>query len=88
MDSRFPIVAGLSVEWDHSKPPGKRVNSIRLVVPPRKEDDDRESPEDMVSFVEQEDGTRVEVKQRKMEFGDEVKNESGGRAYRVVRVAP
>jgi len=43
-----------------------------------------ENPEDMVDFVEQDDGTRVEIKQRKVELGEEVKNESGGRIYRVI----
>jgi hypothetical protein len=43
-----------------------------------------DNPEDMVDFVEQSDGTRVEVKQRKIDVGDEVKNESGGRTYRIV----
>ncbi len=37
-----------------------------------------------MDFVEREDGTRVEVKQRKVEMGEEVKNDSGGRKYRVV----
>lgn len=85
--SRFPIVSGLQVEWDHSLPPNKRVKSIRLINPPAEEDDEIESPEDMVDFVDQDDGTRIEVKQRKVELGEEVKNESGGRTYRVVRIA-
>jgi hypothetical protein len=38
----------------------------------------------LIDFVEQEDGTRVEVKQKKVELGEEVKNEEGGRIYRVV----
>jgi len=83
-NSRFPIVSGLQVQWDHRLPPGKRVKSIRLVNPPSEEDDEVDNPEDMVDFVEQGDGTRVEVKQRKMDLGDEVKNEEGGRVYRVV----
>lgn len=89
---RFPIVAGLRVEWDHRNPPGQRVKSIHLVNPGDEDDEDDdddeegESPEDLIEFVEQEDGTRVEVKQRKIELGDEVKNEEGGRVYRVVSV--
>lgn len=38
----------------------------------------------MVKFVEQADGTTVEVKQRKSGKGVQVKNEAGGRVYRVV----
>ena len=41
----------------------------------------------MVDFVDQGDGTRVEVKQRKVDLGDEVKNETEGRVYRVVSPA-
>jgi len=41
----------------------------------------------MVDFVDQGDGTRVEVKQRKVDLGDEVKNETEGRVYRVVSAA-
>jgi hypothetical protein len=37
----------------------------------------------MVNFVEQEDGTTVEVNQRKVELGEEVKRD-GSRVYRVV----
>lgn len=87
---RFPIVAGLRVVWDHRNPPGQRVKSIHTINPEDQdddedEDDETESPEDLIEFVEQEDGTRVEVKQKKTEQGDEVKNEEGGRVYRVVR---
>jgi hypothetical protein len=46
--------------------------------------DDGETAEEMIDFVEQEDGTRVEVKQKKIELGEEVKNEADGRIYRVV----
>lgn len=81
---RFPIGSGLRVEWDHNLPPGKRVKSIRQVNHPSEEDDEVDNPEEMVDFVEQPDGTRVEVKQKKVGLGDEVKNESGGRLYRVV----
>jgi len=88
---RFPIVAGLRVVWDHRKPPNQRVESIHLVDPGNDDDDDDEddedqgaSADDLIDFVEQEDGTRVEVKQKKIQIGDEVKREEGGRVYRVV----
>jgi hypothetical protein len=45
--------------------------------------DEIEHPGDMVNFVEQEDGTRVEVNQRPVELGEEVKRD-GSRIYRVV----
>ena len=85
-NSRFPIVAGLRVVWDHRNPPNQRVKSIHLTNPEDDDDDsdDGETAEDMIDFVEQEDGTRVEVKQKRIELGDEVKNEAGGRIYRVV----
>lgn len=76
-------MSGLQVVWDHSLPPGQRVKSIRLVNHPSEEDDEVDNPEDMVDFVEQEDGTRVEVKQRKVDFGAEVKRDSS-RLYRIV----
>lgn len=91
MTSRFPIVSGLKVEWDHTLPANQRVKSIRLVNPPSNDDDDDdddENGEEEVQFVEQEDGTRIEVKQRKIELGEEVKNETGGRVYRVVSAGP
>ena len=75
-------MSGLEIEWDHTKPPGSRVKSIHLIVPVQKEDVD--DPEDLIDFVEQEDGTRVEVKQRPPQRGEEIKNECGGRIYRVV----
>ena len=81
---RFPIVSGLQVIWDHSKAANQRVKSIHLTLPPEPDDDD--NPEDLVDFVEQEDGTTVEVKQRKVVLGDEVKN-MAGKMYRIVRVA-
>lgn len=80
-------MAGLRVVWDHRKPPNQRVESIHLVDPGNDDDDDDEegaSAEDLIDFVEQEDGTRVEVKQKKVELGEPVKNEEGGRVYRVV----
>ena len=85
---RFPIVAGLRVVWDHRKPPNQRVESIHLVDPGNEDDDDDEDEgdlaDDLIDFVEQEDGTRVEVKQKKVQVGAEVKREEGGRVYRVV----
>jgi 5'-nucleotidase len=60
------------------------------VDPGNDDDDDDEddaqgaSADDLIDFVEQEDGTRVEVKQKKIQIGDEVKREEGGRMYRVV----
>ncbi|KAK8843476.1 hypothetical protein IAR55_007135 [Kwoniella newhampshirensis] len=83
-EGRFPIVSGLVVEWDHTKPAGSRVLSIHQLVPPRKEEDEVENPADLVDFKEQEDGTRIEVKQRKLELGEEVKREEGGKIYRVI----
>ncbi|WWD20985.1 hypothetical protein CI109_105465 [Kwoniella shandongensis] len=83
-EGRFPIVAGLVVKWDHTKPPGSRVLSIHQSVPPRKDEDEVEDPDDLVDFKEQEDGTRIEVKQRKLELGDEIKREEGGKIYRVI----
>lgn len=77
-------MAGIAVQWDHSKPPNQRVKSINLINPPNEDDDEIQNPEDMVDFVEQEDGTRVEVKQKKLKLGDEVKNVEGGRIYRIV----
>jgi hypothetical protein len=63
------------------------VRSIHLIKRPQEgkgEDEvEFERPEDLVDFVEREDGTRVEVKRRKFELGDEVTNEEGGRMYRV-----
>jgi hypothetical protein len=64
-------------------------------VDPGNDDDDDEddddqgaSADDLIDFVEQEDGTRVEVKQKKIQIGDEVKREEGGRVYRVVSRTP
>lgn len=75
--------------WDHRNPPNQRVKSIHLTNAEDDDDDsdDGETAEDMIDFVEQEDGTRVEVKQKKIELGDEVKNEAGGRIYRVVSLS-
>jgi 5'-nucleotidase len=52
------------------------------------EDDQGASADDLIDFVEQENGTRVEVKQKKIQIGDEVKREEGGRVYRVVCRTP
>lgn len=41
----------------------------------------------MVDFKEREDGTTVVVKHKKLQLGEEVKNEEGGRMYKVVSVA-
>ncbi|WVQ81605.1 hypothetical protein IAT38_003729 [Cryptococcus sp. DSM 104549] len=84
-EGRFPIVSGLAVKWDHTLPPGKRILSIHHLVPHKKPtEEEGDDVDDMVDFREQEDGTRVIVKQRRMELGDEVKNEEGGRVYRVI----
>jgi hypothetical protein len=48
------------------------------------DDEDDQVGSDLIDFVEQEDGTRVEVKQKKVQLGAEVKREEGGRLYRVV----
>lgn len=83
--SRFPIVSGLQVVWDHSLPPNQRVKSVHLVPPPSRDDEDNEDEDgDVVDFVEQEDGTRIEVQKRRPVPGDEVKREAGGRMYRVI----
>jgi 5'-nucleotidase len=60
------------------------VKSIHLAIRPKREDADSEDPADLVRFAEQEDGTVVEIKQRKVELGEEVRNVAGGRVYRVV----
>lgn len=88
--SRFPIVSGLSVVWDSRAPPNQRVKSIHLIqVPDEGSEDDEDEVEfdkveDIVDFVEQEDGTRIEVRRKGFERGEEVKNETGGRIYRIV----
>lgn len=89
--SRFPIVAGMEVDWDHTRPPGQRVLSIRLVktkpILGDDPDDPDDDPADRVHFVEQEDGTRVEVRQRPKDILEEIKNVEGGRVYRCVSMA-
>ncbi|KGB76109.2 hypothetical protein CNBG_1947 [Cryptococcus deuterogattii R265] len=83
-EGRFPIVSGLAVKWDHTRPPGQRILAIHQVARPKKDDDDWEDPADMVDFKEREDGTTVVVKQKKLQLGEEVKNEEGGRMYKVI----
>lgn len=61
--------------------------SVHQLAQPKKDDDGWEDPADMVDFKEQEDGTTVVVKQKKLQLGEEVKNEEGGRMYKVVSVA-
>lgn len=73
----------MAVDWDHRKPPGQRVNSIHLTVPTR-EHCDEDSPGSKVKFVEQPDGTRIEVKEATIKLGEEVKNVEGGRSYYIV----
>lgn len=86
--SRFPVIAGLRVKWDHCKPPGSRVISVHSVVnaAPNGDDpeDEYENPEDLVRFFEQEDGTRVEVRQRTAILGEEIKRDDTSRMYRLV----
>lgn len=61
--------------------------AIHQLARPKKDADDWEDPADMVGFKEREDGTTVVVKQKKLQLGEEVKNEKGGRMYKVVSVA-
>ncbi|WWC73295.1 uncharacterized protein I206_107262 [Kwoniella pini CBS 10737] len=91
-EGRFPIISGLVVKWDHTRPPNQRVISIHQLKRPihgkndddnDEEEDEIEDPRDFVDFKEQEDGTRVVVKQKKLELGDEVKNDES-RIYRVI----
>ncbi|KAJ9115326.1 hypothetical protein QFC24_007035 [Naganishia onofrii] len=87
-EGRFPVIAGLRVKWDHTKPPGQRLISVHLVKSPAPNGDDPEdeyeNPEDLVKFFEQEDGTRVEVRQRVAVLGEEIKRDDTGRIYRVI----
>jgi hypothetical protein len=88
---RFPVVAGLRIKWDHTKPPGQRVVSVHLIknAAPNGDDpeDEYENPEDLVKFFEQEDGTRVEVRQRNAILGEEVKRDDTSRTYRLVSLS-
>ncbi len=77
-------MSGLAVDWDHRKPPGKRINSIHLTVQTTEHKDDEYDPSAKVSFVEQPDGTRIEIKQAEVTLGEEVKNVESGRKYYVV----
>ncbi|TXT12211.1 uncharacterized protein COLE_02621 [Cutaneotrichosporon oleaginosum] len=83
-EGRFPIVSGLAVDWDHRKPPGKRINSIHLTVQTTEHKDDDHDPSAKVTFVEQPDGTRIEIKQAEVTLGEEIKNVEGGRMYSVI----
>lgn len=81
------------VKWDHTLPPNQRIKSIHTVKTPtpssssskddKDEEDEDDDDQDMVNFIEQEDGTRVEVNQKKVELGEEVKRDSS-KTYRVV----
>lgn len=85
MYSRFPIVSGIAVEWDHTAPPYQRVKSIHFTSDEDDDEgDDEFDPLDLVDFVEQKDGsgTRVEVKQRKVTKGEILVDD---KVYRVVR---
>lgn len=76
-------MSGLAIEWDSALPPGQRVLDIHLTVPDKAEDDS-EDPEDLVDFVDQPDGTRIDVKQRKLKLGEKVEKKTGGRMYRCI----
>ncbi|ORX38934.1 Metallo-dependent phosphatase-like protein [Kockovaella imperatae] len=80
-EGRFPIISGLVVKWDHNAEPGKRVRSIHLTDPELEEEED---PEDVVEFVEREDGTTVEIKHKKIHVGEAVENTTDGRTYRII----
>ncbi|OCF34141.1 hypothetical protein I316_04090 [Kwoniella heveanensis BCC8398] len=82
-EGRFPIVSGLVVRWDHSRPPGSRILSIHQLQQEEKDDDEIENPQDFVDFSEQEDGTRVVVKHKKLALGEEVKRDNS-KIYRVI----
>lgn len=71
------------VDWDHTKPPGKRINSIHLTRQSRKHED-YENPEDFIDFESTLHGTAIEVKRPGLKLGAEVKNEAGGRIFYVV----
>jgi hypothetical protein len=60
------------------------VISINLVNVTNESEDDDDDDDEGVDFIEQEDGTRVEIKQRKHELGESIENVEGGRIYRVV----
>ncbi|WVW79106.1 hypothetical protein I302_101071 [Kwoniella bestiolae CBS 10118] len=83
-EGRFPIVSGLAVRWDHTRPPNQRVISVHKLTHPKKDEDDEiENPQDFIDFKEQDDGTRVVVRQKKLELGEEIKRDSK-KIYRVI----
>ncbi|WWC97747.1 hypothetical protein V866_004633 [Kwoniella sp. B9012] len=86
-EGRFPIVSGLAVKWDHTRPPNQRIISIHKTKRPKREEDDGddeiENSQDFVDFKEQDDGTRVVVKQKKLELGEEIKRDNS-KVYRVI----
>ncbi len=47
-------------------------------------DDEIDSPGDPVNFIEQEDGTRIEVMKKPLVQREEVLRQKGGRIYRMV----
>lgn len=87
-EGRFPIIAGMRVEWDHTRPPMQRVLSVRLVKTPAPNgdspEDEYERPEDLINFLENDDGTRIEVRQRQPKLGEEIKPVEGGRMYSII----
>ncbi|KAL1406105.1 hypothetical protein Q8F55_007788 [Vanrija albida] len=82
-EGRFPIVSGLAVNWDHTKPPGKRINSIHLTTHSHTHED-RENPNDFIDFESTLHGAAIEVKNPGLRLGKEIKNEVGGRTYYVI----
>ncbi|WVR09253.1 hypothetical protein IAU60_006318 [Kwoniella sp. DSM 27419] len=82
-EGRFPIISGLVVQWDHTKPSGSRVLSIHELQPDERDDDEVEHPQDFIDFREHEDGTQVVVRQRKLAMGDPVQRDSS-KTYRVI----
>ncbi|TXT08774.1 hypothetical protein VHUM_02902 [Vanrija humicola] len=82
-EGRFPVVSGLAVDWDHTKPPGKRINSIHLTKHSHKHDDS-ENPDDYIDYESSLRGAAIEVKRPGLKLGAEIKNETGGRTYYVI----
>jgi hypothetical protein len=64
------------------------VISAHLLQSPSSDEEDSEDgyedPQDFVNFYETEDGTRIEVKQKRAIIGEEIKREKGGRMYRII----
>jgi hypothetical protein len=54
------------------------------VTTPSESEIESETPGELVDFIEQEDGTRIEVNKRPMALREEINREKGGRIYRVV----